>query len=286
MSPMLASSATRGGQGPCAEPARTHAQRTRHAPGAPAGSLAAHVSAHEACRLPSRASRSLRGRALRAWLLGLAMLQAAGCALVPPTPVVTGAVTATPAPRSPAPAVANGAIYQAGQYGNLPLFEDRRPRHVGDIVTIVLNERTNATKSVGTSTSRDGSAGATFDAIPRVFGSGLTGQELDFSGKNSATGTGSTNANNVFSGIITATVLAILPNGNLQVAGEKQIAINRGSEHVRFSGTVDPRAILGNNSVSSTQVADARIEYRSQGVMDEVQTMGWLQRFFLIASPL
>ena len=48
---------------------------------------------------------------------------------------------------------------------------------------------------------------------------------------------------------------------------------------------VDPRSITGTNTVSSTQVADARIEYRSKGVMDEVQTMGWLQRFFLIASP-
>jgi flagellar L-ring protein precursor FlgH len=84
---------------------------------------------------------------------------------------------------------------------------------------------------------------------------------------------------------LTTTVVGVLPNGNLQVAGEKQIAINRGSEHIRFSGVVDPRSITGSNTVSSTQVADARIEFRSKGVMDEVQTMGWLQRFFLNISP-
>nr|WP_278249029.1 flagellar basal body L-ring protein FlgH [Paenalcaligenes suwonensis] len=104
-------------------------------------------------------------------------------------------------------------------------------------------------------------------------------------GKNQANGTGSSRADNMFSGTLTTTVIGVLPNGNLQIAGEKQIAINRGSEYMRFSGVVDPRSISGSNTVSSTQVADARIEFRSKGVMDEVQTMGWLQRFFLNISP-
>ena len=67
--------------------------------------------------------------------------------------------------------------------------------------------------------------------------------------------------------------------------GNKEIAINRGSEYVRFSGVVDPRSITGSNTVASTQVADARIEYRSKGTMAEVQEMGWLQRIFLNVAP-
>ena len=98
-------------------------------------------------------------------------------------------------------------------------------------------------------------------------------------------GEGSPRADNAFTGTLTTTVVGVLPNGNLQIAGDKQIAINRGSEYLRFSGVVDPRSITGNNTVSSTQVADAKIEFRSKGVMDEVQTMGWLQRFFLNISP-
>ncbi|KDB92102.1 flagellar L-ring protein FlgH, partial [Bordetella bronchiseptica D993] len=123
-------------------------------------------------------------------------------------------------------------------------------------------------------------------AAPR-FMDGIINDKLDtdISGGNTANGTGKSSANNTFTGTITTTVIGVLPNGNLQIAGEKQIAINRGSEYVRFSGVVDPRSITGSNTVSSTRVADARIEYRSKGVMDEVQTMGWLQRFFLIASP-
>jgi len=208
-----------------------------------------------------------------------------GCAMVPPAPVVIGPVSAPPPAREQVAVVPNGAIFQPTMYGNYPLFEDRRPRNVGDIVTVVLEERINAAKSVATNTSRKGSGLLGIGSLPRVFGSGLMGQDFDASGENVANGNGSTNANNTFNGTITTTVIGVLPNGNLQVAGEKQIAINRGNEYVRFSGIVDPRSILGTNTVSSTQVADARIEYRTQGVLDEVQSMGWLQRFFLIASP-
>jgi flagellar L-ring protein precursor FlgH len=104
-------------------------------------------------------------------------------------------------------------------------------------------------------------------------------------GGNTASGKGSSRADNMFAGTLTTTVVDVLPNGNLRIAGDKQMAINRGSEHIRFSGVVDPRSISGNNTVLSTQVADARIEFRSKGTMDEVQHMGWLQRFFLNISP-
>ncbi|QDQ88697.1 flagellar basal body L-ring protein [Alcaligenaceae bacterium SJ-26] len=222
-----------------------------------------------------------------ALLGGVALLGLGGCALVPPEPVVVGPLTAPPPPPLAEVRVPNGSIYSNSAYGNYPLFEDRRPRNTGDIVTIVLNERTNAAKGVSTSTNRTGGVGVTFGATPAILpGAFGDRQNTDLEGNNQAQGTGNSSANNTVSGTITTTVIGVLPNGNLQVAGEKQIAINRGSEYVRFSGVVDPRTINGNtNSVSSTQVADARIEYRSKGTMDEVQTMGWLQRFFLIASP-
>lgn len=237
----------------------------------------------------SRVATLLRGHGLGrglALVLACMLLLISGCALVPPEPVVEGPTTAVPPPPEAPRAVPNGSIYQPTAYGSYPLFEDQRPRNIGDIVTIVLEERLNATKSVSTTTNRSGGVGVEFATVPR-FASGLDGQSLEFEGSNNANGRGSSSANNIFSGTITTTVIGVLPNGNLQVAGEKQIAINRGSEYVRFSGVVDPRSIQGSsNAVSSTRVADARIEYRNKGVMDEVQTMGWLQRFFLIASPL
>ncbi len=209
-----------------------------------------------------------------------------GCALIPPEPVVTGPLTATPPPVEAVERAATGAIYQPTVYGNYPLFEDRRPRNVGDIVTIIIQERTNASKNVSTASSRTGSAGLGLNSVPKFFPPGFGPQQgFDMEGNNDAQGTGSSRADNLFTGTITTTVVQVLPNGNLLVAGDKQMAINRGSEHVRFSGVVDPRSITGANTVMSTQVADARIEFRSQGRMDEVQEMGWLQRFFLNISP-
>lgn len=209
-----------------------------------------------------------------------------GCALVPPEPVVTGPLTAAPPPPPMPTAIANGAIYQPTAYGNYPLFEDRRPRNVGDIITVIIQEKTNAAKNVQTTTDRNSSAtlgiGQAPDFLPPALGDR---QNFDFSGSNVAQGRGSSRADNTFSGTLTTTVIGVLPNGNLQIAGDKQLAINRGSEHIRFSGVVDPRSVTGSNTVLSTQVADARIEFRSRGTMDEVQTMGWLQRFFLNVSP-
>ena len=207
--------------------------------------------------------------------------------MIPPEPIVTGPLTAEPpSPYAMPAAETNGSIYQPTAYGNYPLFEDRRPRNVGDIVTIVIQERTNAQKRVATSTERTSGASLGWGAVPTILpGNVSPNQDFNITGGNTMEGEGSTRADNLFTGTLTTTVVGVLPNGNLQIAGDKQIAINRGSEHLRFSGVVDPRSITGNNTVPSTQVADARIEFRSKGVMDEVQTMGWLQRFFLNIAP-
>lgn len=228
-----------------------------------------------------KALRRLAG----SWV-ALATLFVSGCALVPPEPIVTGPLTAPPPAPLPPAAVANGSIYQPTAYGNYPLFEDRRPRNVGDIVTIVIQEKTNAAKSVDTNTNRSGGTSMDISLAPAVLPTDLgPKQNFEVGSGNQSQGKGSSSATNLFTGTLTTTVVGVLPNGNLQVAGEKQIAINRGSEYVRFSGVVDPRSITGSGTVASTQVADARIEYRSKGVMDEVQTMGWMQRIFLNLAP-
>lgn len=220
-------------------------------------------------------------------ILSVALLMVvSGCAMVPPEPVVTGPLTAVPPPQPMPTALANGAIYQPTAYGNYPLFEDRRPRNVGDIVTVIIQEKTNAAKNVQTTTDRSGGATLGMGLEPHFLPPALGSRnDFDIEGSNVAQGRGSSRADNTFSGTLTTTVVGVLPNGNLQIAGDKQLAINRGSEHIRFSGVVDPRSVTGSNTVLSTQVADARIEFRSRGTMDEVQTMGWMQRFFLNISP-
>lgn len=211
-----------------------------------------------------------------------------GCAYIPQQPLVAGETTAMPAPA--APTTANGAIFQTGQamnYGYQPMFEDRRPRNVGDTLTILLQENVSASKSSSSSASRDGSTDVAFDATPSLLAGLVGGGKADasISGNNDFAGKGGAAAKNTFSGTLTVTVRQVLQNGNLAVVGEKQIAINQGTEFIRFSGVVNPRTISSSNTVVSTQVADARIEYVGNGYINEAQQMGWMQRMFLNLSP-
>ncbi len=159
----------------------------------------------------------------------------------PSKPLVEGATTAQPIP-GPVP-VANGSIFQTAQpinYGYQPLFEDRRPRNIGDTLTIVLQENVSASKSSSANASRDGKTNFGFDTVPRYL-QGLFGNEradVEASGGNSFNGKGGANASNTFSGTLTVTVDQVLANGNLHVVGEKQIAINQGTEFIRFSGSL------------------------------------------------
>ncbi len=223
-----------------------------------------------------------------AWMLAFATLASGGCAYMPHKNLVEGETSAQPAPASLP--VANGSIFQAVQpmnYGYQPLFEDRRPRNVGDILTITLQENVSASKSSSANAARESSNTLKFATTPSML-TGLLGNgkaDLDAGGTNDFDGKGGATAKNTFTGTITVTVQQVLANGNLKVVGEKQIAINQGAEYIRFSGIVNPRTINGNNAVISTQVADARIEYVGKGYINEAQEMGWLQRFFLNISP-
>lgn len=218
-------------------------------------------------------------RSLLAALLSAQLL--AGCAQLPRASVV-GEQEQVQIPERPLPQ-ANGAIFQSRQ-GFQPLFEDRRPRMVGDILTIVLNEQVSASKNSAANASRNGSASLTPISVPDKLRR-LSDWATELEGENSFAGSGGAKANNSFNGTLTVTVLEVMANGNLRVRGEKQIAINQGTEFIRFSGVVNPRTITVQNSVPSTQVADARIEYVGDGYINEAQTMGWLQRFFLNISP-
>jgi len=185
---------------------------------------------------------------------------------------------------APPPPAANGSIFQTASYGNRPLFEDQRPRMPGDVLTVVFNEQVSASKSSQSSASRKSES--SFD--PTVVPNGLSALGklgVDLKGGHDFQGSGGSNANNTFTGTITVTVVQVLNNGNLRVHGEKQIAINQGTEYIRFAGTVDPRTISGDNSVLSTRVADARIEYVGDGYINDAQRMGWLQRAMLKVWP-
>ena len=214
-----------------------------------------------------------------------------GCS-VTPTSIVNQPTTAR-APSISNTANNNGSIYNVASYR--PMFEDHRPRFIGDIVTINITENTSATKANGSSASKEGSVSFETDAklgnnIPVVGGlvSKLPFAKLgsaSASSDNSYTDDAAANARNVFSGSITATVIDVLPNGYLMVSGEKQVALDKGTEFIRFSGIVNPDTITQGNNVASTKVADARIEYRTNSKIDGAAVASIFARFFLSVSP-
>lgn len=184
-------------------------------------------------------------------------------------------------PDEPESSVAsNGAIYQAGH--DIALFENAIARRVGDTVTIHLVERTNASKSSSTTTSKASTADM---SAPTIAGLPVTvnGTEVLRMGVDNKTefdGSGDSSQSNRLEGDITVTVARRLANGNLLVRGQKWIAINQGREFVRIQGIIRPVDIAPDNSVPSSKVADASISYGGQGVLADANSKGWLSRFF------
>jgi flagellar L-ring protein precursor FlgH len=212
----------------------------------------------------------------------LALLLAA-CA-APRAPVAPNApTTARAQPYDPLLAPPTGGIFRANN--NVFLFEDRKPRSVGDLLTVQINENLNASQSANSSTEKKTSDTASLPRIKGLLGGGINGLSLNASGDNAYTGTGATASTGVFTGTITVTVMEVLANGNLVIAGEKQIGIRQNSETLRFTGVVDPAIIQPGNIVSSTQLADVRLDYRGGGYIEEAQIQGWLGRIFNSWAP-
>lgn len=190
--------------------------------------------------------------------------------------------TIRPQPQTVAP-VGNGSIFQVASYR--PLFEDRRARFVGDTLVIVINEKTSASNATANSNSRSSSADVGVPKIPLLPASLLAKTSVSASANSKSEDKDSAKNDNVFTGSITVTVMQVLANGNLLVSGEKQVGVNGETDTLRFSGVINPSTIQLGNTVSSTQVADARIETVSRSNIDGAKVAGFLARFFMSFNP-
>jgi flagellar L-ring protein precursor FlgH len=186
------------------------------------------------------------------------------------------------APPPPAP-IADGAIFHAS-YGYSPLTSGARAARVGDVVTIMLVEKTQALKSNSASTDRSGSISVT----PPPTGPIATllnkvnlnmGDGAKFAGKGDAA------QSNQLTGAISVTIAAVYPNGTMLVRGEKALTLNRGDEQISISGIIRQADVDFDNTIPSTRVADARITYSGKGEIARASSQGWLGRFFSRVSP-
>ncbi|MCG6939209.1 MAG: flagellar basal body L-ring protein FlgH [Gammaproteobacteria bacterium] len=172
------------------------------------------------------------------------------------------------------------SIYQSGTAWLL--LEDIKPRHVGDMLTVTLQEKTDAKKNADTETNK-----ATDNNITalKFMGAPITYNNRDIldTELNSAydfKGNADSKQSNSLTGSVTVTVVEVLANGNLVVQGEKWININQGDEYVRLRGIVRPSDISPDNTVSSERVANAQIQYSGSGTFADANERGWLAKFF------
>jgi len=205
------------------------------------------------------------------------------CAITPSTIVDTPTTAKPIAPKRPS--ATSGAIYSASSHR--ALFEDRRARMIGDILTINITENTTANKATSSASSKNGSVSSSA-SIPLGLPIDIIKEGISITADSAIDNDDSAteNASNNFNGDITVTVIDVLANGNLMVSGEKQIALDKGTEFVRFSGVINPDDIRLGNIVTSTKVADARIEYRTNSKLDAAQVASIFARFFLSFSPI
>jgi flagellar L-ring protein precursor FlgH len=213
----------------------------------------------------------------------------AGCATPPPATAIKTPLSARPEAIAAAPAN-SGAIYQLAPSQARPgmsLFEDRKARYVGDTLTVNLVEKTEAKRKSESTDERKANASVDIPT-PNVLGKkpmilGATSWEPSASNKQELKDN-ETNSNS-FTGSITVTVVEVLPNGHLVVAGEKQLAINSDTEYIRLAGVVNPSQISSANSVNSTQLANAQFESKNTQSLDQAQLGSMLARFFLTLLP-
>jgi len=181
---------------------------------------------------------------------------------------------------SPVPDFRNQGGIQYARFGT-SLFSDRRAAQVGDIITVRLSERTQASKDAGTQIKKDqdiqmNEATVLGDSVglgDHSLGTGIT-QNRDFKGESESS------QSNSLTGSIAVNVIEVLPNGLLRVRGEKWLQLNRGSEFIRLTGMLRQEDITPDNSVASTKLADVRISYSGTGELAAANNMGWLGKFF------
>lgn len=192
------------------------------------------------------------------------------------------------------PPKTTGSLWQE-ENGRAYLYEDLRAMRMGDIITIKIVENHKGSKSADTSTERDSSitnsltasGGVGYVGIPgfRLGAEATRGLGIDASAKNKFGGKGATSRVDTLTGTISSIVTQVMPNGDMRIEGRREVTVNSERQVMTISGIVRRVDVDTKNTVQSTAIADAKIEYSGLGVVDDVQRPGWLVRILDWISP-
>ncbi|MGB0936989.1 MAG: flagellar basal body L-ring protein FlgH [Colwellia sp.] len=176
--------------------------------------------------------------------------------------------------------VPTGSLFKANYINNI--YSDSKAHRTGDIISVILSESTQANKNAKTELKKENAS--QLDAVTG-FGSNpilINGNPIEFGINQNSQFKGDSKADqgNSLNGHISVHVLRVLPNGNLMIRGEKWMTLNNGDEYIRLTGVIRSKDIGSNNTILSSKVANARIEYAGTGTFADVNEQGWLSKFF------
>ena len=212
---------------------------------------------------------------MKAALCALAALMLAGCASLKEPAVRPAPMDDAPPPvRAAARSGLSGGVFSADT--GLSLTSDSRAFRVGDVVTVNLQETTQASKKAATTLSK----GSNVAITPLTIAGKALKTDIGVGAARDFTGDSASSQQNALTGAISVIVQEVLPNGLLRIAGEKSLTLNQGEEFVRLRGYLRAADIDADNQVSSLRIANARIAYSAQGTLAEATQPGWLTRFF------
>jgi len=176
--------------------------------------------------------------------------------------------------------IPSGSLFKANYVNNI--YSDSKAHRIGDIISVILSENTQAKKNAKTELKKDNDY--SLGSVTGLGGQAVTlnGQALQmgFTQNSAFKGDSKADQGNSLSGNISVHVLKVLQNGNLMIRGEKWITLNNGDEYIRLTGVIRSKDINSNNTVLSSKVANARIQYAGTGTFADVNEQGWLSSFF------
>jgi len=167
------------------------------------------------------------------------------------------------------PQMATGAIYNGAQSESF--FGRGRAFQIGDVITVILDESTQAGRTQSGVVKRTSSN----DVVPAAMGGGLLPAANLLGGTIKNEGSGTADQTATLKGSVAVSVIDVMSNGNLVLRGEKQLALTEGAEIIQVAGVVRPDDIAPNNTVASRRLANAQITYRGTGDMAAASRAGW-----------
>jgi flagellar L-ring protein precursor FlgH len=200
------------------------------------------------------------------------------CSVLPPSPLTHSAGFEPVMPlEKQAERVPTGGIYVSRQSDSW--FGRGRNFQVGDVITVLLNESTQAARTQGSDLKRESSNTAMSTAFTPKWGGQLgnvfsTPMNLGSSVTKSV-GTGKADQEASLTGSVAVSVVSVMANGNLVLRGEKQVALTEGAEVIQVSGIIRPEDVSAVNTVQSRRLANAQISYRGSGDLASTAKAGW-----------